>query len=170
MSQPPEFHTAILVASVSGDPIVLAKLLHAVRPAQLVLYSTPEARRRGWEKNARSVLEVCAARGLGLTAGFVRLEVEDTQTQGRWMSRQIFQTVDSFCAAHLGRGGVAFDCTTGQGILRILGYDAARRAAVARQRPFCTVYCDGDRNEVLFAGLAGDGWQFEARPVRFDCR
>lgn len=169
MSDVSPCRTAVLVASVSGDPIVLAKLLQGVRPQRLLVFSTPEARRRGWEKNARAVVEVYGTRTRSGTADFLSLEGDQAESQGSSLAHQVFQGLCTCCGAAGGEGSVAFDCTTGQGILRILGYEAARRAAAACQRPFHVVYCDGDRNEIVFAAPAGDGWRLEAKPVRFDC-
>ncbi len=169
MSDQIPFRSAVLVAAVSGDPIVLAKVIQGVRPQRLVVVSTDEARQRGWQQHAHSVVEVSRSRGLDFTAGFLRLEGKDVQTQAPALVHKVFQTIATFCDASTSEGAIAFDCTTGQGILRILGYDAARRAATASGRPFYVVYCDGDRNQIVFAQPSADGWHVKAQPVRFEC-
>jgi hypothetical protein len=63
--------------------------------------------------------------------------------------------------------GIGFDCTTGRGILRVLGYECVRQSAARRQRTVRVVFCDSDSRRIITADSREGQLQIESHPIVF---
>lgn len=153
----------LFIAMVSGDAIVLAKLVRTLCPRHVLLFSTPYARRRGWEENARRMLEGIRGR---LIEGFCISPLPEGEFQAELSTFR--QGIQSALNAATGpEFDVALDCTTGQGVFRILGYEAVRQAVAQRGWPFRVVFCDGDSGSIILAAIGADPDGLDVQPIRF---
>jgi hypothetical protein len=134
-----------------------------LRPRRVLLFSTPHARQRGWEENAHRMLE--AVRG-SLIEDFRIDPLPDGDLQAELSSFR--QGIQSALPAATGPGfSVALDCTTGQGIFRILGYEFVRQAVSQSGCGFRVVFCDGDSGNIILAEPAAVCAGLEVRPIQF---
>src|SRR5690606_1066737 len=104
----------LFTAMVSGDVIVLAKLVRTLRPRRVVVFSTAYGRERGWEENVRRMLTDIQPRMID-QFDVAPLPDDDFGLQLERFGRVVQA---EFCGLSQG-ATVAFDCTTGQGIFHI---------------------------------------------------
>jgi len=163
MTEPGTSPVELLIAMVSRDVIVLAKLVRTLRPQRVLLFSTHHARAVGWVDNARRALEGIRGRLIGAFE-IEQLPDADVSDQLAAIRSKVETCLD---AGEVPGGTVAFDCTTGRGILRLLGYEVCRQAAAVRGRPMRIVFCDGDAQRILSALVRDGRVTSYADPIRF---
>ncbi len=117
----------LLIAQVSKDPLVLGKLLGTLRPGRLVLFVTPEARRKGWEDRARQVTRLCAN---------TAVEWYSLPSPEHGVPEELAQKLAGNSRAQ--PRGVAVDVTTGRGLDRVLLVEVARKLFDRVSVVYCT--------------------------------
>jgi len=155
-----------LVAMVSRDIIVLAKLIRGLRPRQARLFRTAHARSQEWGEAAPRLLAGLRDEG-GLLGDYQVVDLPEGDLPARLEAYRV--SLARALPADLATGLVAYDCTGGQNIFHVLGFGWVRQWAAPRGLTVAAVYCDADTGSLLV--LPGDpSGQPVARPIRFRYR
>lgn len=139
---------SLLIAMVSRDVIVLAKLIRTLCPRRVLLFCTPHAMSAGWAEAAQRLLVVLTERRPDIVSDFSLVGLPDDNLPARLNTYG--EEITAACA-RIGDedGRVYFDCTTGQSIFHVIGVDALRAIAAKRGIEVGTVYCDADTGTIL---------------------
>lgn len=157
---------SLLIAMVSRDVIVLAKLIRTLCPQRVLLFCTAHARSQGWVEPARRLLAGLAERRPEIVRDFAIVELPDEELPARLKTygQQI-----AAARADIGERGarVYFDCTTGQSIFHVVGFDLLKAMAGERGLEVGAVYCDADTGTLLRSTQEGGDLTHAVQSVAF---
>ncbi|MBK5938245.1 hypothetical protein [Halochromatium roseum] len=138
----------LLMAMVSRDPLVLAKLVRTLRPRRVLLCSTPHASASGWTQAAERMLIAFQHSHPDSLIGFQVIALDQPSLAQR--IAQYRQALTDAGHGLLSQGArIALDCTTGQGLFHITGVEALKQLAAALRGEVFAAYCDADDGRVL---------------------
>jgi hypothetical protein len=143
----------VLVAMVSADPIVMAKLVGTLQPRALLLLETAHSKEKGWAQHLTPGLRACWP---NLTVcGPEQIEGEDAtrfaaSVRAAWSSHRasLPEELDELLV----------DTTTGMGLLRFLLVEIVRDLPGALSIPSALVYCDSEQGVVRRLSRGSSGW------------
>ena len=157
---------SLLIAMVSRDVIVLAKLIRTLCPRRVLLFCTAHARSQGWVEPARRLLAGLSERRPEIVRDFAIIELPDEDLPARL--KTYGQQIVAACAAIGERGArVYFDCTTGQSIFHVVGFDLLKEMAAERGLQVGAVYCDADTGTLLRSTHQGGDLTHAVQSVAF---
>lgn len=157
---------SLLIAMVSRDVIVLAKLIRTLCPRRVLLFCTAHARSQGWVEPARRLLGGLSERRPEIVRDFAIIELPDEDLPARLNTYG--QKIAAACAA-IGELGarVYFDCTTGQSIFHVVGFDLLKEMVAGRGLEVGAVYCDADTGTLLRSTHQGRDLTHAVQSVAF---
>lgn len=157
---------SLLIAMVSRDVIVLAKLIRTLCPQRVLLFCTAHARSQGWVEPARRLLAGLSERRPEIVRDFAIVELPDEDLPARL--KTYGQKIAAACADIGERGArVYFDCTTGQSIFHVVGFDLLKEMAGERGLEVGAVYCDADTGTLLRSTHEGGDLTHAVQSVTF---
>jgi hypothetical protein len=158
--------SSLLIAMVSQDVIVLAKLVRTLCPRRVLLFCTPHARAKGWGEKATHLLAGLSHGRPEILGDFVVVELLDDELSARLetYSRHIVAACDGI-EPSITR--IDYDCTTGQGIFHVVGFDLLRGIATKRGLEAAAVYCDADAGSILRSTSGAGGFVHTRQPIVF---
>ena len=159
----------MLIAMVSRDVIVLAKLVRTLCPHQVLLFGTDHARKNGWTDAATRLLTDLKGNRPEILQDFRVIDLANADLPAKLESfrRTLAQEV-----TRIGSAGtsVAFDCTTGQSIFHVLGFDTIRGIGANRGVEVSAVYIDADTRHIVRSTDRGDRIKYDQQPTEFRYR
>lgn len=154
---------------VSRDVIVLAKLVRTLCPRQVLLFGTDHARENGWTAAATRLLADLKENRPEILRDYRVIDLGNADLPAKLESyrRTLAQEV-----AHIDGVGmsVAFDCTTGQSIFHVLGYDTIRGIGANRGVEVTAVYINADTRNIVRSTDRGDKIEYDQQPTEFRYR
>lgn len=158
--------SSLLIAMVSQDVIVLAKLVRTLCPRRVLLFCTPHARAKGWGEKASRLLAGLSHDRPEILGDFVVIDLPDDELAARLETYS--RHIDSACDGldpFITR--IDFDCTTGQGIFHVVGFDLLRGIATRLGLEAGAVYCDADTGSILRSTPGAGGYLHTRQPIVF---
>lgn len=156
----------LLIAMVSGDAIVLGKLVRTLCPHRVLLFATAHAAARGWMGTAqRFLLELTRLRPEMIDT----FEVVELAEEGLPAKLTSFRDKIAGQCRLIEKPGarLAFDCTMGQSIFHVMGFDWLRDIAVSNRMDAVAVYCDADTGTILHSARGRDGFVHVSQAISF---
>ncbi len=165
-SLPVSDRPGLLIAMVSGDTIVLAKLVRTLCPLQVLLFRTAYARQKGWTTTANDLLHTLIQSRPEILQGFrvIDLPEADLPVNLEWFRHQLVEAVKA------AKGAVAFDCTTGQSLFHVLGFDTLRHLSRTHHIDISAVYIHADTQRIVRVtsqGSQGAEIGYDQQPTEF---
>jgi len=156
----------LLIALVSRDVIVLAKLVRTLCPRQVLLFWTAGARDGGWTEGATELLKGLQEHRPEVLQGFrvIDLRSVDCPSKLDWFRRTIDDGVNRI---QEDVEAVVFDCRTGQSIFHVLGFDAIRPIGLERGVELSAVYIDADTRSIVRSTARGGGIEYHQQHTAF---
>ncbi|HPY87538.1 MAG TPA: hypothetical protein PLG34_06120 [Spirochaetota bacterium] len=133
----------LLIAQVSRDVIVLAKLLEGLTPDYLLLFSTAYAKER-WIDNRIYFLDNYKKNNK--LSGY-KIETLDNNITSKEIEK-IGVSLDDFFKKTPDIEEVYFDTTTGLGMYRVLGYEQFKNVAEKNKKVMYLTHLDGDKSKI----------------------
>ena len=158
--------SSLLIAMVSQDVIVLAKLVRTLCPRRVLLFCTPHARAKGWGEKASRLLAGLSHDRPEILSDFVVIDLPDDELAARLetYSRHIDSACDGLDPSIT---RIDFDCTTGQGIFHVVGFDLLRGIATKLGLEAGAVYCDADAGSILCSTPGAGVYLHTRQPIVF---